>query len=52
MKKVQSADGTTIAFDQWGQGPALMPPGQCAPSFLSILSVNVHVSEKGISRWK
>ncbi len=24
MKKVQSADGTTIAFDQSGQGPALI----------------------------
>src|SRR5437588_12717920 len=24
MKKVQSADGTTIAFDQLGKGPALI----------------------------
>src|SRR5205085_10049296 len=27
MKKVQSADGTTIAFDQLGKGPALILVG-------------------------
>src|SRR5947209_17660060 len=27
MKKVQSADGTTIAFDQLGKGPAIIPVG-------------------------
>ena len=27
MKKVHSADGTTIAFDQSGQGPALILVG-------------------------
>ena len=27
MKKVQSADGTTIAFDQLGKGPAAHPGG-------------------------
>ncbi len=27
MKKVQSADGTTIAFDQLGKGPAIILVG-------------------------
>jgi hypothetical protein len=27
MKKAQSADGTTIAFDQLGKGPALILVG-------------------------
>jgi thioesterase domain-containing protein len=33
MKKVQSADGTTIAFDQLGKGPALILVGGSACVF-------------------